>query len=119
MLGSGVQWEVREGLQALFGPRRSEGETQGRWEKAHDTARRRRGGSASILGVRAGNGDAWRGREASGETRHEERAGGATRARHAAGGLGVRRRRRHGEKQRRRWSEGKLINNSKFQNFIL
>ena len=33
MLGSGVQWEVREGLQAWFGPRRSEGEAQGRWRE--------------------------------------------------------------------------------------
>ncbi|XP_039780851.1 glycine-rich cell wall structural protein 1.8-like [Panicum virgatum] len=37
--------------------------------QSDDTARRRRGAPATILGVRAGGGAAWRGREPSGEPR--------------------------------------------------
>jgi len=68
--GRGVEGEV-ESLLA----KQMEGRREGRGarrEKA-DSARRRRGGSASILGVRAGNGDAWRGREASGMNRGRTR----------------------------------------------
>ena len=43
---------------------RGEGEAQ-----SDDTARRRRGAPATILGVRAGGGAAWRGRQPSGEPR--------------------------------------------------
>ena len=66
-----------------------------------------------------GDGAAWRGRDTSGGTRDVERLrarrGRGTRPAASAFGVdGV-----TGKKQIRRWSEGKLINNSKFQKCIL
>jgi len=72
---------------------------RGGGEKAHDTARRRRGGSAFNLDVRAVDGDAWRGRDASGRNRGEE-GWGAARARRVADGGGEL---RHGVNREGRW----------------
>jgi len=73
--GEGVV-ELARWFQAGQGARRSEARSAG-------PSRRRRGASAAILGVRARDGTAWRGREAS--RRNQGR--GAGRARHVAGGL--------------------------------
>ena len=72
---------------------------QGDGEGAHGTARRRRGGSAFNLDVRAVDGDAWRGRDALGRNRGGE-GWGAARARRVADGGGER---RHGENREGRW----------------
>jgi len=73
---------------------------RGGGEKAHDTARRRRGGSAFNLDVRAVDGDAWRGRDASGRNRGRRGLGTQRVAGQVADAGGER---RHGEKTERRW----------------
>ena len=73
---------------------------QGREKKrgrSAGSARLRRGGLASNLGVRIGRWRRVEGPRYFGRNQGRGKAGGATRARHAAGGLGVRRRRRHWE----------------------
>ena len=52
--------------------------------RSAELSRRRRGGSAAILGERAVDCDVWRGREATGEA-EVERTGGAVRERRVAG----------------------------------
>ena len=81
-------------------------------------SRRRRGGSAAILGERAVDCDAWRSREATGEA-EAELTGGAARERRVAGGLALGRR-RTGERERKQREsrekerEIKLIQEFKF-----
>ena len=73
---------------------------RGGGEKAHDTTRRRRGGSPFNLDVRAVDGDAWRGRDASGRNRGQRGLGMQRVAGQVADAGGER---RHGEKTERRW----------------
>jgi len=89
---------------------------RGGGEKAHDTTRRRRGGSAFNLDVRAVDGDAWRGRDASGRNWGGEDWGrSAWPARWPTPAVSA----VTARKQRGDGGDGKLVNNSKFQNFIL
>ena len=74
-------------------------------------ARRRRGGSAANLGVRAGDGDAWRFETLPEDTRARRGLGCV-----ADGETATPSRR---ETEEGDGDDGKLINNSKFQNFIL
>ena len=74
-------------------------------------ALRRRGGSAANLGVRAGDGDAWRFETLPEDTRARRGLG-----RVADGETATPSRR---ETEEGDGGDGKLVNNSKFQNFIL
>ena len=97
--GSGQGGRERA-LRELKRKERTEG--AGRWRRGarHGTARRRRGGSAFNLDVRAVDGDAWRGRDASGRNRGRRGLGTQRVAGQVADAGGER---RHGEKTERRW----------------
>ena len=98
-LGSGERERSGEGSSTSAARAKGEETGEGGGEaRSAVAARRRRGASTSILGVRAGDDDAWRFEKLQEGTRGAERAG----ARRGSGAWPTaRRRRRHGGKQRK------------------